>query len=253
MKTAVLFLAHFVNDEIINRFHKLQNELPPEHTLFWVFQSDNGNDSTDIQHLGSSLFFFNLDNLNSMGYPHIERLYGNEHRIMEYFFRTNPEYDFYWCIEYDVIFTGRWSVLFNHFSGNDADLLSSHIEHRSYENSHWGWWNHIKLINHDSIELIKSFNPIYRISARGLRSLDSFLKEGNDGFYEVIIATSLHNTGARLEDLGGTGEFVTRGNRNRFYVQGAGVNNGTMRWKPEFLKEEIQALGTRDRLFHPLK
>lgn len=67
------------------------------------------------------------------------------------------------------------------------------------------------------------------------------------------ISSALYNNSFRLEDFGGTGDFVAEGNRNRFYVQGTGINNGTMRWRPDFSAEEIKALGTRDKLFHPLK
>ena len=53
--------------------------------------------------------------------------------------------------------------------------------------------------------------------------------------------------------MGGLGEFTPPEFRNKFYVQGVGINNGTMRFRPEFLKEEIKALGVTDKLFHPLK
>lgn len=49
------------------------------------------------------------------------------------------------------------------------------------------------------------------------------------------------------------GEFNPNGYRNRYYIKGVGTNNGTMSWRPPFTKEEADVLGTKDRLFHPIK
>ena len=255
MKNAVLFLAHFINDSVIEKFIKLKNELPDTCDLFWAFHSDNYGDTNKIEDIGGKIFCFSLENLNSLGYVYINRLYGRENRIMEYFYNTHPDYDYYWCIEYDVVFSGSWNSLINSFDKSDSDFISSHVELRNSNNEYWDWWGHINYANTANTKCIdiKSFNPIYRISNRALAFLDTFLKDGNDGFYELIMVTPLYNNGFTIEDFGGTGDFVKKDNRNRFYVQGSGVNNGTMRWKPLFLKEEIETLGTRDKLFHPLK
>lgn len=70
---------------------------------------------------------------------------------------------------------------------------------------------------------------------------------------EVMITTCLHNHRMRIGDIGGTGEFTPDGYRNRYYIKGVGTNNGTMRWRPPFTMEEVEALGTRNMLFHPIK
>ena len=76
---------------------------------------------------------------------------------------------------------------------------------------------------------------------------------GHPAHSEVMITTCLHNHGMRIGDIGGISEFMPEGYRNRYYIKGVGTNNGTMRWRPPFTMEEIEALGTRDRLFHPVK
>ena len=84
--------------------------------------------------------------------------------------------------------------------------------------------------------------------------LDDYLqKECNKGYFEVVFTTALYNHGFKIQDFGGTGAFVPEGFRNRFYIQGEGIHNGTMRWQPEFTLEEIDALGIKDKLFHPIK
>lgn len=258
MKTAILFLAHFVDDSTVYKFNKLKIELSDRYDIFWVFQGDNGADGSRLEREKIVPFVFTLEQLNSLDYsPIYERLYGSEHFIAELFYHTHPEYDYFWIMEYDVIFTGNWNIFFDAFYDNNADMLSSHISLRNSENWNWCWWSTLTFDEEDHVEgtsWVKSFNPIYRISKKALAFLDIFLKkENNKGFYEVIIASALYNNGFRLEDFGGTGSFVAEGNRNRFYVQGTGINHGTMRWRPDFSAEEIKALGTRNKLFHPLK
>lgn len=258
MKTAILFLAHFVDDSTVYKFNKLKIELSDRYDIFWAFQGDNGADGSRLEREKIVPFVFTLEQLNSLDYsPIYERLYGSEHFIAELFYHTHPEYDYFWIMEYDVIFTGNWNIFFDAFYDNNADMLSSHISLRNSENWNWCWWSTLTFDEEDHVEetsWVKSFNPIYRISKKALAFLDIFLKkENNKGFYEVIIASALYNNGFRLEDFGGTGPFVAEGNRNRFYVQGTGINHGTMRWRPDFSAEEIKALGTRNKLFHPLK
>lgn len=259
MKVTVLFLAHFIEDSVILKYEKLWSELSKVYDLYWVLHTDNGIDYQSLLDRNINIFTFNLDQLNKLNYsPISERLYGSEHFIMEYFFHQHPEYEYYWGIEYDVIFTGNWNVLFNAFKNSDADLLSSHIEiYEDGVNSQWDWWNVISFAEEDKVEkekLVKSFNTIYRISARALRFLDEYLQKDNNGdFYELIMATPLYHHGFKLIDFGGTGKFVQKGFRNRFYVRGRGVHNGTMRWGPDFFEEEIRALEAKNKLFHPLK
>lgn len=258
MKTAVLFFTHFADDSTIAKYNKLKMELSGNYDVFWVFQGDNGADSSRLEKENIVPFVFTLEQLNSLDYsPIYERLYGSEHFIAELFCHAHPEYEYYWIMEYDVVFTGNWNTFFDAFHDNDADMLSSHISLRNTDNWDWCWWSTLTFDEENRVEesrWVKSFNPVYRISNRALVFLDRYLKkEDNKGFYEVIISSALYNNGFRLEDFGGTGDFVAEGNRNRFYVQGTGINNGTMRWRPDFSAEEIKALGTRDKLFHPLK
>lgn len=174
---------------------------------------------------------------------------------MMLFYLRNPQYDYYWFVEYDVIFTGNWNLLFQYYEDSVSDLISSHVEQYDESNSDWQWWNVIKFID-KNIQLknrFKSFNPIYRLSKRALSFLHTYLSNGNAGYYEVLMPTALYNYGYSLEDFGGTGQFVKPGNRNRFYVQGTYTNFGTMRYFPNYSIEEIIELGTSNKLFHPVK
>lgn len=204
-----------------------------------------------------NLFEFDMACLNSLGYRKVLDLYGNDHYAIEYFFREHSEYEYYWVIEYDIFFSGDWGMLIGTFADNCADLISAHIEKKAPYNEEWCWWNSMNSnppYDFANKMFVKSFNPICRFSNRALCFLNEFLRDKqNCGFYEVLVATVLYNAGYKLEDFGGSGIFVSEANTNRFYVQGLGVNNGTIRWRPSFSQAEIYALGTNDKLFHPVK
>ena len=160
----------------------------------------------------------------------------------------------YWCLRellptelYDVV----WIITRNNL--DDYDFLSCHIEKYGEGNREWPWWHRDNNCRYALEECMKGFNPICRYSNRALALLDRYMKEGHSAHSEVMITTCLHNHGMRIADIGGTGEFTPEGYRNRYYIKGVGINNGTMRWRPPFTMEEIEALGTKDRLFHPIK
>ena len=59
-------------------------------------------------------FFFQFEKL-SEGVPRIlgnSLIPGNCHLTMLAFSRSHPGYDFYWQVEYDVVFQGSWDTLF---------------------------------------------------------------------------------------------------------------------------------------------
>ena len=180
---------------------------------------------------------------------------GSPHFIPLRFFLDNPHYRHYWFIEYDVVFTGRWSTLMEDCDSilGGYDFLSCHIERFGEDNRQWPWWYRSNDCGYALEECVKGFNPICRYSNRALALLDSYMREGHSAHSEVMITTCLHNHGMKIGDIGGTSEFTPDGYRNRYYIKGVGTNNGTMRWRPPFTMEEIEALGTKDRLFHPVK
>ena len=132
-------------------------------------------------------------------------------------------------------------------------FLSCHIEKYGEGNKDWPWWYRSNDCGYTLGKCVKGFNPICRYSNRALVLLDRYMKEGHSAHSEVMITTCLHNHGMKIGDIGGMGEFTPDGYRNRYYIKGIGTNNGTMRWRPPFTMEEVEALGTKNRLFHPIK
>ena len=253
-KQAILFLTHVINDEVEKRFLKLLYEELKNHDVFFACESGAGVALPSYE--GARTFVFSLDDLMALGYNALGcQVMHNVNYALLLFLKRNPLYDCVWLVEYDVVFTGNWNTFFSYFSQNDAGLISSHIERLSPSNQLWPWWHKVDWAGLDVSQTtwVKSFNPIFRLSAQASASLDRFLRCGVQGHYECTMATALYREGFRLLDYGGTGEFSEREHPNHFCIDGYGVNNGTMRWRPVFLQSEIDALGTPAKLFHPVK
>lgn len=255
---AVLFISHIVDAYTINSFRKLSSELSAYgYDIIWAIQG-HGLILDKSLPPNNSLYRFDLKDLKDLGYSLLnsKNVLGNINYILLGFFKRYPNYDKYWAVEYDVYFTGNWYNLFSTIEKYNYGLASCHIEFfEKGKNDDWYWWKSIHLINQGGKECryVKSFNPIFCLSHDAVVFLDKSMKLGHRGHYEVLMPTLLYNNGFDLLDIGGTGCFTPYELRNKFYIQGKGVNNGTMRYRPEFLKEEILALDLKDRLFHPLK
>lgn len=248
-------MAHYVTDGLVAEFHRLVDEWEGKADVYWILNRED--ETINLYDESIKFFFFSKQDLRDIGCVFWgDEIYGNVNFIPLLFYLKNPQhYDYYWMIEYDVRFTGNWSVLFDSFMHNDADLLSTHIAHYNESNKRWCWWKPFKISNrqYELDVCLKSFNPIYRLSYKAMSFLIQELRNGNPAHFETVVPTLLYNNGLHLEDIGGTGDFVVKKNRNRFYIQGAGINNGTMRYRPEFLPEEIRCMRLSNMLFHPIK
>jgi len=180
---------------------------------------------------------------------------GHTDLIALHFFRKNPEYAYYWFIEYDVRFSGEWCTFFTAFQDSDADLLSTSIR-RASNDPNWMHWP--SLHPPEGVgplatnELLCSFMPIYRVSHRALQLIDQAYRDGWTGHCEAVWPTVLHRSGYRLEDIGGDGEFVRPGNINRFYTNTPSDRElapGSLVFRPV----RWMTGSGRNRLWHPVK
>lgn len=255
----VLFTTHFVNGFVIEQIQSLQKMLSSNmYEIFFLYNHEYKNTSKLLIPEHINLYEIDISEIWNYGYLPIYRTLfpGSCHYAVINFYKKYPNFCYYWFGEYDVYFTGNWSLLMDDCSENlgDYDFLSCHVEtYDPKRNADWSWWYRHNDVGYPLSQCVKGFNPICRYSNRALSYIDRYQKEGHSAHSEVMITTCLHNAGFKIGDLGGTGEFTPDGWRNKYYVQGIGVNNGTMRWRPEFSREEIEALGTRNKLFHPLK
>lgn len=244
MKQAVLYLTNKSNEWTLSAFHALEQSLQGEADVYFAYHQQ-GNELPVVLQAIRNLFVFTSDILDDLGYTPIEKgklVPGSNHFPLLKFFKENQEYDYYWLVEDDVRFSGEWKDFFNCFASNTSDFLSSVFETKE-ENPNWYWWTYLKAgenaISED--KLLRSFNPIYRLSHQALVCIDGHLREGWMGHHEVLFPTLLFSKGFRIEDFGGDGSFVKSENKVKFYDQ------TSMRIAP------ILPDDRKNYLFHPVK
>lgn len=244
MKQAVLYLTNKSNEWTLSAFHALEQSLQGMADVYFAYHQQGDVLPVSLQNI-ENLFVFTSDVLNELGYTPIEKgklVPGSNHFPLLKFFKENQCYDYYWLVEDDVRFSGDWKDFFDSFASSTSDFLSSVIETKA-ENPTWYWWTSLKTGNEVIAEekLLKSFNPIYRLSSQALVCIDAHLRIGWMGHYEVLLPTLLYNKGFLLEDFGGEGTFVRPENNARFY------DDTSMRIAPVLPDDR------KNYLFHPVK
>lgn len=244
MKQAVLYLTNKSNEWTLSAFHALEQSLQGMADVYFAYHQQGDVLPVSLQNI-ENLFVFTSDVLNELGYTPIEKgklVPGSNHFPLLKFFKENQCYDYYWLVEDDVRFSSEWKDFFGSFASCTSDFLSSVIETKA-ENPTWYWWTSLKTGNEVIAEekLLKSFNPIYRLSSQALACIDAHLRIGWMGHYEVLLPTLLYNKGFLLEDFGGEGTFVRPENNAKFY------DDTSMRIAPVLPDDR------KNYLFHPVK
>ena len=244
MKQAVLYLTTKSNEWTLSSFHALEQSLQGKADVYFAYHQQGDVLPVSLQNI-ENLFVFTSDVLNELGYTPIEKgklVPGSNHFPLLKFFKENQGYDYYWLVEDDVRFSGEWKDFFGSFASCTSDFLSSVIETKA-ENPNWYWWTSLKTGNEVIAEekLLKSFNPIYRLSRQALACIDAYLRIDWMGHYEVLLPTLLYNEGFLLEDFGGEGTFVRPENKAKFY------DDTSMRIAPVLPDDR------KNYLFHPVK
>lgn len=244
MKQAVLYLTTKSNEWTLSAFHALEQSLQGKADVYFAYHQQGDVLPVSLQNI-ENLFVFTSDVLNELGYTPIEKgklVPGSNHFPLLKFYKENQGYDYYWLVEDDVRFSSEWKDFFGSFASCTSDFLSSVIETKA-ENPTWYWWTSLKTGNEVIAEekLLKSFNPIYRLSRQALACIDAYLIIGWMGHHEVLLPTLLYNEGFLLEDFGGEGTFVRPENKAKFY------DDTSMRIAPVLPDDR------KNYLFHPVK
>ena len=251
-KQVFLFFCHFVTSQVINEYKKIKQETVDLGDSIYLLHVVSHETPSLLQ--GHNSFLFSYKSLSALGYTFIGKTLvpGHCHFPLLQFFSENPNYDYYWVIEYDVKFSGKWSHFFNYFRKIGKDFLTSNI--RTYqERPNWPWWPSLrhpqKLIPYE--KCLRSFNPIYRISKSSLTFLDECLKNGWKGHNEVLLPTLLYRDGFSLMDFGGKGKFTPPELKNKFYTSSerGPLREGTLRYRPVF----TEIGNEKNKLYHPVK
>lgn len=170
-----------------------------------------------------------------------------------WFFQRQPQFDYYWLMEYDVRFTGDWMQFFRHFAASTSDLLATTVFDYAFRPT-WDNWRTLKSPRPVPEESrVRALLSLCRLSNAALTAVHQAYCDGWSGHYEVTIPTILANRGLALEDFGGSGRYVAPGNHNRFYLNRpdvAGLAPGTFTVAPNAISTEGYP---PNMLWHPIK
>ncbi len=250
-RTAVLILSTHLDDAVGELAAAIRAHAGDAVTVFHCLDVTGGG---EVPVDREDVFTFTLEQVFGMGYAPIgETLVpGNNHLPLFYFARERGPYDHYWLIENDVRFTGAWAELMGD-QDEGVDLLTTHVQ--PYERApHWMWWSTFQSPDGRlPIAVLRSFNPIYRISKRAIETLGQLFASGWRGHHEVALPSLVHMAGLRIEEFGGTGPFVARGREDRYYQSGEshpdGWLEGSMRYCPAWDPKQMEP----GLLYHPVK
>lgn len=248
-KQVVLLVTHILSPWVKAKYERLVRELDSKRYDVVLLMS--ANDKCNIRVPDDvNVCVYDIEELSAMPYESIcdTLVPGSTHFLALKYQQEHSAYTYYWFIEYDVDFTGKWSFLLDKFTAYTADFLSTHVAQYGEENADWPWWNNLNDVGYPLEKCVKSFNPICRYSSAALDYIDDYMRKGYSAHSEVMIATCLYNAGYKIVDFGGIGKFVPDGLENSFYTEA-----GTMRYRPLYTKTEIEALDMPNTLFHPIK
>lgn len=249
----VAFFTHVFDPSIQLRYRKLKSDLGEPTKIFILAPL-----GTCIPHAYlDETYFFDYDSLRS-GAARVNGdkiMPGNEHLAELDFYRNHPGFDYYWFIEYDVVFTGNWATLLGAVRNDGSDLLAAHVRSLK-EDPEWPWWTTLDLpgCSLPQADRLRAFFPIFRISRAGLRAVEKYVKLGWSGHYEGLIPCAVHTASLSIADLGGDGRWTPKDRRFRFYSSfssdaGASLNAGTHRHRPAHQFFRLR----KNTIFHPVK
>ena len=255
MTTRLFFQTATVEPGVLAEYDRISSGLPPGWTARLLLDQSGGLGVAPRR--SDEVVLFDGREFAEWGFATFgpSLIPGHNHFALLRAFPSEPAHDWYWCIDYDVRFTGDWRRFFDACSALTADFLTCHVRTYADEPD----WSHWQPLSHpvQSVPLaarLRSFNVVVRFSRRALGALHDLHAAGWAGHHEVLIPTLLRAQGFDIADIGGDGPFVPEGFRNRFYTSFSTLNGalewlGTVRYRPP----RAEAGRRRGALYHPVK
>lgn len=220
--SAILYYSHFVSPAVQREVARLRAELDDRYDIFLAGYCRRAGALGGIKCVPTLEYL--ADQLTALPYPgkarqfDPENFFGNADTVPMKFFLDRPGYNYYWIVEYDVRFSGKWPELLADLSSSRADLLCTTMQSWN-ENPNWAHWQTLAG-GGEAVPMerrVKGFMPFCRLSPALLQACDARYRSGWSGHYEVIWPTVASLAGLRLEDIGGDGSFTPPKRRGRYY------------------------------------
>lgn len=229
-------------------FDPLFNAIKDKYDLFICYNTDCNNISLNIDNV--NVFYVHIDDLIrkykkiSYGFgPMLNSFFNNFYMLYE-FYEKNPNYEYYWVIEDDVLFNGDWNKMFDTYVNNNDDLICSFYSTELQEDTHP--LTEINGLLHKIYFTAKNFGiaflPICRLSNRLINTtLNSKIKY--NAFQEYQIGTIVNENKFSVT-------LFDNFNRNIKYDDNSSYNSISYRI-PFTLYKEL--LTINDIIIHPIK
>jgi hypothetical protein len=259
--TCVVFLTHIWDGGVARRFERLWRESAPHARCFLLLQDDDPRIvdlwKARLESLGAAdaMMTFNSTELPArlgLRYFGAQRILANTHFPLLLFRRSQPDYAYYWQVEGDVEYRGRWGDFFAPYRETDSALLAAHI-HRLQDWPDWYWWPSLTapagmILRNE--QFLKAFMPVARFSRGALDSIEQAHRQGWLGHFEAVIPTVLLMEGLRLEDLNVRGTSYLGLFQDPVPLLPL---LSTVRCRPFVTMQEFAQRGQGALLFHPVK
>jgi hypothetical protein len=263
MKNVILYRAHHISQKVLDEVARLKAELDGVDVVIvgYLEETVAGGetegtiiyDKADVCALPYPVKLSDVPWPSTIGH--------NDLPVLK-FFLENPKYDYYWLVEYDVRYTGDWSLIFDDLMLSSADLLATSIVDNAQQPD-WHWWPSLKIPNdlETAPQMVRSFLPFCRISNALLRELDIQHKAGWSGHYELVWPTVARAFGYSIEDIGGQSAYTPEHRMGQHYMSNPDNPNlfpGTFLFRPSFVGGDIEqwgkaVVGDIPMLWHPVR
>lgn len=117
MKQVVLLMTNKGDYCIVDKIRDLLSCVNSSTDFFVLYNTTQDSLPSLLQPYAERIFCYSSAILYTMGYmPMGDSLVpGSCHFPLLKFFLAHPEYEYYWTIEDDAIFSGKWSTLFDYY------------------------------------------------------------------------------------------------------------------------------------------
>ncbi|MEQ8715035.1 MAG: DUF3405 domain-containing protein [Cyclobacteriaceae bacterium] len=246
-KIAYLILTRGPQQVYSSLYKGLSKMESKESSVFILLDDDHNNRFSSDE----PIIAFDQSKINSLDIPLFRGGnigFGNTHLPLLYFYRLYPDFDYYWVIEDDVRFNGRYSTFFDEVNTHAADFVAAKIRHH-HEMPDFFMWDWIQKDGDDvpDSEKLWSFNPIYRMSQNALKTVIKCYDKGWVGHFEILLPTILKAEGNSLVDFGGEGKYTPDSLVNKYYQLGSKFKQ-THRYRPPHFW-----MTKRNKVYHPIK
>lgn len=249
--SAFLYLTHFVDRHVTSEFENLRKEVGALGRVVLLYHQLP---HSELPGEEFEPYVVTDEMIKELGFRMMQDTIVPGHLVFltVLFARAHPHYDYYWTIEQDVRFTGKWRSLFDDLNGNDADLLAPHIRKQSDEPD-WYWWQSFSFpsANIDRKDRLRAFIPFYRLSRKAVQYIDNSLQLGCQGHTEVLVPTVLKYGRFKISDVRSTSRL---GISTKYYTS-ITLKNGLLRFGGTFrYRPASRRAGWRkNKLYHPVK